>query len=123
MHLFWHETGYCNFVSELSNFLDRFVRWDSVGESHQICARMNERSVQWVFRVVLNVSRTPLWTRPERRTFLVFVVMGEHRQQVLDLVVEELFEVQSCFFDTFFIRCNSFHADGLLDGFKRCFSC
>jgi hypothetical protein len=52
-------------------------------------------SVERIVRVVRNVVWASLWARPEWLTIFVLSVSGEDVDQVLDLVVEQTFEVES----------------------------
>ena len=75
--------------------MDVSVLRDSEGEGNQVSTSENEVSVERIFRVIRNVVWASLWARPEWLTIFVLGIVGEDVDQVLDLVVEQTFEVES----------------------------
>lgn len=89
--------------SHLSNGVTVLVCRNSDGECEQVSTSLNEMGMKRVFGVVFNVAGAALRSRPERLSFLVLMISGEHMEQVLNGVVEVIFKVQACDFHTLLV--------------------
>ena len=95
----WFKVRYFNSCSTLGNKVSISVLSDPKVESNKVSTSSHKMDMECIVGVESNWGGSSLGARPEGVPVFVLGVMREYAQKVLDLEVEQVFKVESSYFN------------------------